>query len=65
MRAKKADITIVDVDNSYTIDKNKFVSMGKNTPFDKKKVKGKVLKTIVNGEIVFEDNDGQYKFIKE
>ena len=50
-----ADITIIDPDAEYTIDKNTFQSKGKNTPFDGYKVNGKVLYTILGGKIVYED----------
>lgn len=48
-----ADIVIVDLNKSYKIDKNKFVSKGKNTPFDGYEVYGKVECTIVDGSIKF------------
>ena len=50
---KPADITIADIDKEYTIDKNTFVSKGKNTPFDGKKVYGTIQYTIVDGAIVY------------
>jgi len=49
-----ADITIADMDSEYEIDKNTFVSKGKNTPFHGAKVNGRVYYTIVGGEIVYE-----------
>lgn len=52
---KVADITIIDPNKEYVIDKKEFVSKGKNTPFDGKKVKGKVMTTIVNGKIVYSE----------
>ncbi len=52
---KIADIVIFNPDEEYTIDVNEFASMGKNTPFNGKKVKGRVKYTIVNGKVVFED----------
>ena len=48
-----ADITLVDLDREYKIDAKSFVSKGKNTPFDGWKVKGKVVKTIVEGQIKY------------
>ncbi len=48
-----ADITIADFDAEYVIDKNEFVSKGKNTPFHGRKVSGKVEYTIVSGEVVY------------
>lgn len=53
MPGKVADIVIIDPKAEYTIDKREFLSKGKNTPFDGKKVKGKVLRTIVAGETVY------------
>lgn len=50
---KIADITIINPDVEYVIDSSAFVSLGKNTPFDGKKVKGKVMKTIVAGEVIY------------
>lgn len=50
---KAADIVIADITKEYEIDSSKFVSKGKNTPFDGKKVKGRVITTIVDGEIVY------------
>lgn len=49
-----ADIIVVDTEQEYVIDKNKFASKGKNTPFHGKKVKGKVLYTICDSKIVYE-----------
>ncbi len=50
---KPADIIIVDVETPYEIDPAEFVSKGKNTPFAGKKVYGRVLQTIVDGELVY------------
>lgn len=49
-----ADVVIFDPTAEYVIDKNSFASMGKNTPFDGRKVKGLVKMTIVDGQIVYE-----------
>ena len=49
-----ADITIADMDSEYVIDKNTFLSKGKNTPFDGAKVNGRVYYTIVGGNIVYQ-----------
>ncbi|MDE5548671.1 MAG: amidohydrolase family protein, partial [Clostridia bacterium] len=48
-----ADITLVDLDKEYKIDAKTFKSKGKNTPFDGWKVKGKVMKTIVEGKVKY------------
>ena len=51
-----ADITIADFNKSYVIDGNKFVSKGKNTPFNGYKVYGDVHCTIVDGQIKYFEN---------
>lgn len=52
---KVADIVIFDPTVTYKIDKNKFASKGRNTPFDGRKVTGKVRATIVGGHIVYQE----------
>ena len=49
-----ADVTIIDSNEAYTIDAATFVSKSRNTPFDGRKVKGRVRYTICNGKIVYE-----------
>ena len=49
-----ADIAIVDPEKTYVIDKDRFLSKGRNSPFHGRKVKGIVEKTIVGGEKVFD-----------
>ena len=53
---KVADIVIFDPNVTYQIDKNTFVSKGKNTPFDGRTVTGKVRTTIAGGHVVYEEN---------
>lgn len=48
-----ADLAVVDFNKSYVIDGNKFVSKGKNTPFNGYKVFGEVEYTLVDGEIKY------------
>ena len=52
---KVADIVIFDPEETYVIDKNQFASKGRNTPFDGRKVTGKVKMTIVGGRISYEE----------
>ena len=52
---KKADIVIFDPKETYTIDKNKFASKGRNTPFHGRKVTGRVKCTICDGNVVFNE----------
>ena len=53
---KVADIVIFDPQKKYAIDKTTFASKGKNTPFDGRKVTGKVRATLVDGQVVYEDD---------
>lgn len=55
-----ADITVIDPDMEYTIDRNKMYSKGLNTPFHGRKVKGIAAYTIVGGRVV-----AQYGKLKE
>ncbi len=50
-----ADITLIDLNRSETIDANEFESKGRNTPFNGMKVKGIPVMTIVAGKIVMRD----------
>lgn len=52
----KADITIIDSKKKEVVDKNKFYSKGKNTPFHGMELQGKVLYTIVDGKVVKDVN---------
>lgn len=49
-----ADIVIVDMDAVYQIQKETFVSKGKNTPFEGRTVSGKICYTLVDGKVVYE-----------
>jgi len=50
-----ADLTVLDPEEEYVIDKETFKSKSRNTPFDGTKVRGKVKMTIVGGRIVYND----------
>lgn len=50
---KRADIALVDLDNSYIINCSKFLSKGKNNPFNGREVWGEVAFTINDGRIVY------------
>ncbi len=52
-----ADIAVIDPGAEWRIDRKKFASKGKNTPFEGWKVRGKVRCTICDGEIVYSDED--------
>lgn len=50
-----ADLVVADINEEYVIDSDKFLSKGKNTPFNGKKVRGKVLYTLCGGKVVFKE----------
>ena len=47
-----ADITIIDPDTEWQIDKNKFASKGRNTPFHGRKVFSRPTEVICAGELI-------------
>jgi dihydroorotase len=53
-RGKQGDVTIIDPNTEWQIDVNKFLSKSRNCPYHGWKIKGKVEKTIVGGEVRFE-----------
>ncbi len=50
-----ADLTIADLGAEWTIDPEKFVSKGKNTPFAGRSVFGKIRYTVVDGAIKYRE----------
>ena len=50
---KEGDLVLVDLDKKVVIDKEKFTSKGKNTPFNGKKYFGEVLMTIKSGKVIY------------
>ncbi len=53
-KGKQADVTIIDPEVEYVIDVNTFRSKSRNCPYRGWKVRGKIEKTIVGGEIRYE-----------
>ena len=49
-----ADVTELDIDTQWVIDKNKFCSKSRNTPFHGRKVSGRAVATVVGGRIVWQ-----------
>lgn len=47
------DLVLVDLEKEIEVDKNTFVSKGKNTPFHKRKYYGEILATVKNGKIKY------------
>ena len=52
-----ADIAIIDTRTEFTIDSSRFLSLGHSTPFEGKRVHGKVLMTLKDGVAVWKDNN--------
>ncbi len=48
-----ADLVIADIEDKYSIDKETFYSKGKNTPFQGRRVQGRIISTFVAGERVY------------
>ena len=49
-----ADITVIDPEQTWTVDVKNFVSRGKNSPFSGRKMKGRAILTIVAGDIKYD-----------
>ncbi len=52
-----ANLTVFDLDKEYTVDPAEFLSMGKSTPFEGKKLFGRCLMTFCEGGLVWEDKE--------
>ncbi len=50
----KANLTILDKDIVWTVDKSKFLSKSRNTPFDKRLLTGKAIGVVNNRKMFFE-----------
>lgn len=49
-----ANITLADPEALWTVDRERFFSKGKNTPFHGRELQGKIVKTIYKGKVVFD-----------
>ncbi|HHY42729.1 MAG TPA: dihydroorotase [Thermoanaerobacterales bacterium] len=50
-----ADITVIDINREWIVDKDRFFSKGRNTPFHGLKLKGKAVMTIVDGNVTYSE----------
>ena len=57
-----ADLTIFDPESEWTIDAQRFRSMGRNTPFDQWSVRGQVMATLVGGRSQFVHSQAAERF---
>jgi dihydroorotase len=56
-QGRNADLTIVDFNRKFRIDASKFHSKAKYSPFDGWEVRGKPVKTFVNGLLVMDEQE--------
>ena len=56
-KAYDGDVVLIDLDKEILIDSQKFLSKGKNTPFNGMKLYGQVMMTIKGGEIKYSNKD--------
>ena len=47
-------MAIINLDKPWVVEKEKIKSKSKNTAIEKRKMQGKVEKTFINGNLVFE-----------
>lgn len=52
-KGARADLVVIDLDHEWQIEPEKFHSKSKNSPFVNYKVKGRAVKTIVGGKLVY------------
>ena len=53
-KGAKADLVLIDLNHEWKIDPEKFYSKSKNSPFVDTVVKGRAVKTVVGGVIVYQ-----------
>ena len=54
---KEADVTIIDLNNEFVVQKDSFQSKSHNSPFIGQKMKGKAILTMVGGRIVWDSTE--------
>ncbi|MBP7868008.1 MAG: dihydroorotase family protein [Acidobacteria bacterium] len=55
---KDADFALVDPEGNWTVEGARFLSKGKITPFEGMTLRGKVVKTLVRGRVVYDATEG-------
>uniref|UniRef100_A0A1B0F9F1 Amidohydrolase-related domain-containing protein n=1 Tax=Glossina morsitans morsitans TaxID=37546 RepID=A0A1B0F9F1_GLOMM len=63
-----ADLILVDLDHEWEIKTDNFASKSKNSPFDGRKVKGHVVRTVVSGKTIYSQkkiSDAEYDELKK
>jgi dihydroorotase len=49
----RADLVVFDPDSHWTVDTSEFASKGKNSPLHGQQLKGQVMLTMLDGDVVF------------
>lgn len=52
---KKADLVVFDPDRGWKVIADKFRSKSKNSPFDGQPVQGRVMRTVIDGRVVYDE----------
>ena len=55
----RADLTVWDLERSYTVDPERFATMGRATPFAGWTVMGKCVATVADGKRVWDESEGE------
>ncbi|NQV18607.1 MAG: dihydroorotase [Armatimonadetes bacterium] len=55
---KDADFVLIDPNKNWIVEGEKFLSKGKITPFESYKFKGKIIKTILRGKVIYDSELG-------
>jgi dihydroorotase len=53
-RGAPADVTVLDLDEVWSVEPAQFLSKSRNTPFAGRRLRGRAVLTIVGGEVVWE-----------
>lgn len=54
---READIVLIDPEAEYIVDVDRFYSKSKNSPYGGRRLKGRVMMTILSGKIVYEKGE--------
>ena len=55
---KDADLVLFDPQSEWRVEGRKFLSQGKVTPFEGMRFKGKIVKTLLRGQVIFDGESG-------
>ncbi|MGK2739507.1 dihydroorotase [Tepidicaulis sp. LMO-SS28] len=55
---RPADLTLTDMNVPWVLDRYKLKSKSKNSPYDERRLQGRVLRTLVNGKTVYVPDEG-------